>query len=122
MRVPGTFWLGKRLVVVAFLGVFLVSGWILGPRIVQLSEGADPFAEMGRFFGAALSPSLADENPSLPPDARPFLLRLGESLLRTFRYALIAISLAVPVGLVLGFLASSAWWPGGMRYLSLIHI
>ena len=116
MRVPGTFWLGKRLVVVAFLGVFLVSGWILGPRIVQLSEGADPFAEMGRFFGAALSPSLADENPSLPPDARPFLLRLGESLLRTFRYALIAISLAVPVGLVLGFLASSAWWPGGMRY------
>ena len=65
MRVPGTFWLGKRLVVVAFLGVFLVSGWILGPRIVQLSEGADPFAEMGRFFGAALSPSLADENPSL---------------------------------------------------------
>jgi len=116
VRVPGTFWLGKRLVVVAFLGVFLVSGWILGPRIVQLSEGADPFAEMGRFFGAALSPSLADENPSLPPDARPFLLRLGESLLRTFRYALIAISLAVPVGLVLGFLASSAWWPGGMRY------
>ena len=116
MKVPGTFWLGKRLAVVAFLGVLLISGWVLGPRIIQLNEGADPFAEVGRFFGAALSPSLADENPSLPQYARPFLLRLGESLLRTFRYALIAISLAVPAGLVLGFLASSAWWPGGMRY------
>ena len=116
MKVPVTVWLGRRLVVVAFLTVLVVSGWVLGPRIIQLSEGADPFAEAGRFFGAALSPALVDENPSLPEDARPFLVRLGESLLRTFRYALIAISLAVPAGLLLGFLASSAWWPGGMRY------
>ena len=116
MKVPVSIWSGKRLVVVILLGVLVTCGWILGPRVIHLSEGADPFAEIERFFGGALAPSLEDENPSLPAGARPFLLRTGESLMRTCRYALVAMSLALPAGLVLGFLASSAWWPGAMMY------
>ena len=112
MKVPVSIWSGKRLVVVILLGVLVTCGWILGPRVIHLSEGADPFAEIERFFGGALAPSLEDENPSLPAGAKPFLLRTGESLMRTCRYALVAMSLALPAGLVLGFLASSAWWPG----------
>jgi phosphonate transport system permease protein len=81
---------------------------------VTLQAGADPFGTIGRFFGAALSPALADQSPNLPEGATPFLGRVWADLLRTLRYALVAMSLAVPAGMVLGFLASRAWWPGGM--------
>lgn len=116
MKIPANLWLGKRLVVFALVFVFAGCALVLGPRVIQLREGADPFAEIGRFAGAAFAPSLVDQNASLPSDATPFLERLGGSMGRTFRYALIAMSLAVPAGLVLGFFASSAWWPGAMTY------
>ena len=63
------------------------------------------------FLSAALQPTLFDQNPSLPEGATPFYLRLLSDLGATIRYSLIAMSLAVPAGLVLGFLASTAWWP-----------
>ena len=112
----GTMWRGKRLVVLFLFIIFAVCAVRLGPRVVGLSEGADPFGAMSRFFGAALTPSFEDQNPSLPPDATPLLERLGADLVRTIRYAFIAMSLAVPTALVLGFFASSAWWPGAMTY------
>lgn len=65
------------------------------------------------FLSAAFQPTLFDQNPSLPPEATPFYLRLLSDLGATIRYSLIAMSLAVPAGLILGFLASTAWWPRG---------
>jgi phosphonate transport system permease protein len=108
-------WGGRRLVVGGVIVLFLLCLVPLGPRVVSLSEGADPFGTIGRFFGAALTPALTDESPNLPEGATPFLSRVGADLVRTVRYALVAMSLAVPAGLLLGFLASRAWWPGGME-------
>ena len=110
----GMCWSGRRLVVAGLLLVFGLCVWRLGPDVVTLHGGADPFGTMGRFFGAAFSPALADQSPNLPEGATPFLGRVWADLLRTLRYALVAMSLAVPLGFVLGFLASRAWWPGGM--------
>ena len=104
-------WFGRRWLVVA-LGVLLylcISR--LGTDFVSHTAGSDPWASTLRFFSGAFSPSFVDQNPSLPADAQPFLSRLGDDLLRTIRYALIATSLAIPVGLLLGFFASEQWWP-----------
>lgn len=38
----------------------------------------------------------------------------------TFRYAIIAMSMAVPLGAILGFFASRQWWPQGRSALSTI--
>lgn len=116
MSGPGTMWRGKRLVVLGLVVTLVACAAHLGPNVVSLSAGADPFGAMGRFFGAALTPSFEDQNRFLPEGATPFLTRLGGDLLRTVRYAFIAMSLAVPAALVLGFFASTAWWPGAMTY------
>ncbi|MBT8044981.1 MAG: hypothetical protein KJO79_08520, partial [Verrucomicrobiae bacterium] len=65
------------------------------------------------FLSAAFQPTLFDQNPALPEGATPFYLRLVSDLGATLRYSFIAMSLAVPSGLILGFLASTAWWPRG---------
>lgn len=107
-------WSGRRMVVAGLLAIFGLCVWRLGLDVVTLHEGADPFGTIGRFFGAAFTPALADQSPNLPEGATPFLGRVWADLVRTVRYAFVAMSLAVPLGLVLGFLASRAWWPGGM--------
>ena len=109
-------WMGRRLVLAAGLLVFVWCAAHLGPRVMVLHEGADPFATIKRFLGAAFAPSLVDQNPSLPEGATPFLMRMGGDLMRTLRYALVAMSLAVPLGIGLGFFASSAWWPVSVDY------
>ena len=106
-------WQGRRWIVAGILVVVLVSAWHLGPKVVRLSEGADPWGTAGQFFAAAFSPAFADESPNLPDGATPFLERVGADLVRTVRYALVAMALALPLGLVFGFFASRAWWPGG---------
>jgi len=65
------------------------------------------------FFAAALHPVLTDQNQSLPDGATPFPIRIMREMATTIRYALIAMSLAVPAGMILGFFASTAWWPQG---------
>ena len=108
-------WRGRRLVLGGLLVLFILCVVQLGPRVVSLSEGADPYATIVRFFGAAFTPALSDESPNLPEGATPFLQRMMRDLGRTVRYALVAMSLAVPAGAVLGFFASRAWWPGAME-------
>ncbi len=65
------------------------------------------------FFKAALSPTLTDQSQSLPDGATPFSNRILKELATTLRYSFIAMSMAVPAGLFLGFFASTAWWPSG---------
>lgn len=104
-------WLGRRWLLVLTALIFAWCVGRLGTQVLSHTPGSDPFAASFCFFGAAFSPAFSDQNPSLPADATPFLSRLGSDLLRTLRYALIATSMAIPAGLVLGFLASEQWWP-----------
>jgi phosphonate transport system permease protein len=62
-------------------------------------------------------PALDYESPP-PPGAPPLLFEALGALRRTLVFAVAAMSLAVPAGLILGFLGSTAWWsdePAGGR-------
>lgn len=101
-------WVGRRWLVVALGGLFLLCVARLGTGLVSHTAGSDPWAATFRFFSGAVSPSLVDQNPGLPAEAEPFLGRLAGDLVRTIRYALIATSLAIPAGLLLGFFRKSS--------------
>lgn len=102
---------GRRWLLIILALTFAWTVTKLGTNIVNLSEAADPWSASSRFFSAAFSPSFVDENPTLPEEATPFLDRVGHDLLRTFRYAIIAMSMAVPLGLILGLFASELVLP-----------
>lgn len=78
----------------------------LVPRSAGLEIGRDLLA-------AALRPALTYEADYVPPGAAPFLLEVARAMVRTVLFAAAAMGLAVPVGLVLGALASDAWWTVG---------
>lgn len=116
-------WTGRRWLFVALALVFAWCVGKLGTQILSHTPGSDPLAGTIRFFSAAFSPSFTDQNPSLPENATPFLVRLGGDLLRTLRYALLATAMAIPAGFLLGFLASEQWWPShrSRSFLNLIR-
>jgi phosphonate transport system permease protein len=65
---------------------------------------------MKEFFARALSPALDYEGADLPAGLPPLPLRVFSATLNTVVFAAAAMSLAVPLGIILGFCASSAWW------------
>lgn len=66
------------------------------------------------FFGSALSPALHYESDV--PEGTPSILAAGlVAARRTLVFAVAGMSLALLLGIVLGFLASSTWWIGERR-------
>lgn len=114
-RLSPPVWSWRRAVILSALILLVGCLYYLGLDFNQLPPSADPHAAANSFFSAALQPAIADQNPSLPADAAPFLSRVSSGLLTTIRYAFIAMSLALPAGLILGFLSSRAWWPQTTR-------
>jgi len=95
-----------------FLGLALsglVAALALGlhPRGLVPSEGGRSLAL--DFLSAALSPAV-DYEGWVPDGATPFLSRIALALGRTLLFAAAAMSVALLLGLPLGFLASDAWW------------
>jgi len=103
-RVMGS---GRKITLFVLLILLVLCAWMLGPMADRTPGSSDGF------FTAALHPTLTDQNQSLPDDATPFPIRILKEMATTVRYALIAMSLAVPAGMILGFFASTAWWPQG---------
>lgn len=64
------------------------------------------------FFARAISPALDYEASFVPDGAPPLLYRALIAAWDTVIFAAAAMSLAVVMGLLLTFLASSAWWAG----------
>lgn len=98
---------GRKWTVFSLILILILCAFHLGPGADHLPGSHDGF------FSAALHPTLSDQSQSLPADATPFPSRLLRELATTARYALVAMSLAVPGGMLLGFFASTAWWPRG---------
>jgi len=102
----------KRWTVASLILVFLVCGWFLGLSPAGLiPPDASHWDRTLAFFSAALHPAFDYQDANVPDSADPIWLKGVKGLLATIRYALCAMSLAVPTALVLGFLGSSAWWP-----------
>lgn len=67
---------------------------------------------LGNFLSRALSPALVSESPVALEGAPPLLVQALRAAHATVIFAGAAVSLALAIGLPLGFLASSAWWTG----------
>jgi len=104
-------WSWRRTTLGLLLILFFACFYELGLDFIQLSPTASPWKVTTDLFRAALNPTFVDQSPTLPDSAPPFLLRIGSEILTTIRFAFIAMSLAFPLGIILGFL-SSRYFPG----------
>lgn len=104
VRPPGT---NRRLRVVGFGIALGLAAWIgLGLALPTPTHGGLRVAR--ELLGAALSPAFDYQSPPPGGADATFLARLGEASLRTLGYALVSMLIAVPFGLLLGFLASES--------------
>ena len=62
------------------------------------------------FFSRAVSPALTYESPETPVGIEPLVWKAAQAAANTVIFASAAMSLAVPLGILLGLLAASAWW------------
>ncbi len=101
---------GWVLIVLAALGVVCFLALDI-PADRLLPKGGHLRA-LRRFFMGALSPALDYQATDVPADAEPFLVNALRAVRLTVVFAVAAMSLALVLGLVLGFLGSTAWWSG----------
>ncbi len=85
-----------------------MCAWLLGLDPRRLIEG-NSLKLAGEFLAAAFRPALDYESPI--DGAPPFLLVAIESVLITLRFAVLAMTVAVPCAIVLTFFSTTAWWP-----------
>jgi phosphonate transport system permease protein len=97
------------------LALLLAGAWAfvhLGLDVGDLVPNQGGLEVASRFFGRALSPALHSEADFVPQGTPPLLVASWSALKTTILYAAAAMSLALLLGLVLGFCASTAWWAG----------
>jgi len=97
------------------LAMLLAGIWAflhLGLGFGGLVPNRGGLAIAGQFFGRAFSPALTSEAAFVPAGTPPLLLVALGALKTTFVYAAAGMSLALLLGISLGFLASTAWWAG----------
>jgi len=95
------------------LGLALAGLWAglhLGLTPAGLVPRAAGLERLQEFVAAAARPAWRHEVAPTFVDASPFLVELGRATLRTIAFALAAMSLALPLGFMLGLVASDAWW------------
>ena len=66
------------------------------------------------FFKASTSPAFDYEKPVNGAD--PFLKTVFESVLSTFKFAVLAMSFSIPLGAFLAFFSTTAWWPEKLNH------
>ena len=98
----------RRVVLAGILAAGVASAFYLDLSPANLVPGEGGLEVTGRFFAAALKPALESESGS----GRAILPNAWHAARDTVIFAAAGMSLALVLGLVLGFLASSAWWEG----------
>ncbi len=96
------------LLAIALAGVLAAAVLGLTPSGLALRPGGFELAR--DLFRAALAPAWTHEVAPTVPDAAPFFVKLGAAVLRTLTFAVAALSLALPLGALLGLGASEALW------------
>lgn len=96
-----------------FLGglvLFFLGLWVLDAKLTELipSEGGRRLA--GDFFAAAFQPALDYEDQSIRQVEEPFFAKVAKASWLTVKYAVVAMSMALILGVLGGILGSRAWW------------
>ena len=87
----------------AFVHLASISPPLSGDKGVSLTS-------LVSFFSYALSPALDYEQASAGIERPPFLLKVFWASTLTFKFAVVAISLAFVPGMFFGFCGSTEWW------------
>jgi len=90
--------------------ITLICGALIGLKPDSLINGN--FKLASDFFKASLSPAIEYENPVT--GAEPFLKTVFNSLIATLKFAILAMSVSIPLGAVLAFFSTTAWWPDNL--------
>lgn len=96
------------LLAIATAGVW--AAYTLGLGVHTVTPASSEFEVLGRFLARALSPALEYETGFVPAGSPSIIVKALEAARTTVVFAAVAMSLAIPSGLALGFLASPAWW------------
>ena len=108
---PGRF--SRRALVLATLGLLgLLAYQQLGLRLGSLLPAGGGRQIAARFFRAAIQPALDYEAAFTPEGTPPFGWHMAQAVWRTLVFAAAAMSLALPVGLLLGYLGATTSWEG----------
>ena len=86
----------------------ILCAWALGLDPRRLFNGGTLTLVLD-FVGSAFVPAFDYEDPI--NGAEPFLLVAVKAVVGTIRYAILAMTVAVPCAVLLSFFASVAWWP-----------
>jgi phosphonate transport system permease protein len=105
----------RRFVIAAIAVAGLVSFEALGLRPSEVVPTRAELGTLSSFLLGAFSPALTYEAAYVGADAPPLLLKVADAARRTVVFAAAAMSLAIVGGVVLGFLASTAWWRHDLR-------
>jgi phosphonate transport system permease protein len=100
----------RVLLVVVLVGIW--AAWelqLFGARDAQHRQAKIAWATVGEFFSAALAPAV-DYEQAPPAGTDPLLKKVAAAIWQTVIFATAAVGLALVAGVVLAFLASSAWW------------
>ena len=110
-RRPGP--LGARgAVLLLLLAAALASAAALDLGPGKLAPGQGGLELAGRFFARAVRPAIAWEADVVPPGTEPLLVETLHAMGKTVLFAAAAMALSLVLGVVLGFLGSTAWWEG----------
>jgi phosphonate transport system permease protein len=101
----------RALLLAGLLAAGLLAWLALDAPLAALVPHAGGLEIARGFFGAALSPALEYEQP-VPAGTPPILVQALVAAKRTLAFAAGGMSLALALGVVLGFLSSSSWWAG----------
>ena len=102
---------GHRAAVLLSLGVAgVLAAWELGLDFRDLLPSEGGLRVAREFFSRAASPALTYEADFVPEGAPPLWLKALRASRVTVVFAAAAMSLSVVFGMLLGFLASTAWW------------
>ena len=112
----------RRWFLLGSFGLFIFALWVLGAGLGELvpSEGGRRLAR--EFIGAALQPALDYEEVEMREVAQPFSSKVAQAAWMTVKYAVVAMSFALVLGLVGGVLGSRAWWVRPSRGLETLRL
>jgi phosphonate transport system permease protein len=104
---------GIRMGIVLSLGVAGVAAYLqMNLSLSELLPSEGGMQVAWKFLSRAFTPAFTSEARFVPADAPPLLATAAQAAWTTLVTGSAAMSVALPMGIVLGFGASTAWWAG----------
>ena len=106
--------LGKRRGFLLFLGLlFFFCLWGSDLKFKNFAPTERGLEVAKEFFNTALTPALDYQSEGVPESAPPYYQKILKATWLTLKYATCGISIALPIGILMGFFASRSWWQLG---------